>query len=188
MADEPMKQNISPVSFEVNVSRLPKKGIPVVIEATEAARAELAKAHDLVSVERFRAELTVSAWKRNGVSVEGNVVADIVQSCVVTLDPVAATVDEAVSAVFLPEDSKLGRESFNLGGEILIDVDGPDSPELFSGDRIDIGALAEEFFGLGINPYPRKADIELPSSPNEQHEPHAEGALQQKLRKLFPES
>ncbi len=183
-----MKQNTSPVSFEVNVARLPKKGMPVVIEATETERAELAKAHDLVSVDKFRAELTVSAWKRNGVSVEGSVVADIVQSCVVTLEPVVATVDEAISAVFLPEDSKLGRESFNLGGEILIDLDGPDSPELFSGDRIDVGALAEEFFGVGIDPYPRKAGTGMPSAPKAQDEPEEEGALQQKLRKLFPES
>ena len=151
-----MKQNTSPISFKVNVARLPKKGMPVVIEASEAERTELARAHHLVSVDKFRAELTVLAWKRNGVSVQGSVVADIVQSCVVTLEPLAATVDEAISAVFLPEDSKLGRESFDVGGEIMIDLDGPDSPEIFSGDCIDVGALAEEFFGLGIDPYPRK--------------------------------
>ena len=38
----------------------------------------------------------------------------------------------------------------------MLDADGPDSPETFSGDTIDVGALAEEFFGLAIDPYPRK--------------------------------
>ena len=29
------------------------------------------------------------------------------------------------------------------------------APKLFSGDTIDVGALAEEYFGLAIDPYPR---------------------------------
>lgn len=182
-----MKQNTSPISFKVNVARLPKKGMPVVIEASEAERAELARAHHLVAVDTFRAELTVLAWKRNGVSVQGSVVADIIQSCVVTLEPLAATVDEAVAAVFLPEDSKLGRELFDVGGEIMIDLDGPDSPEIFSGDSIDVGALAEEFFGLGIDPYPRREDAG-PATTRGLEQPEEKGALQQNLRKLFPES
>jgi hypothetical protein len=74
----------------------------------------------------------------------------------VTLDPIESRISEEVSAVYLPEDSKLGREGFQGGGEILIDADGPDSPETFAGDIIDVGALAEEFFELAIDPYPRK--------------------------------
>lgn len=178
----------SPISFEVSVARLPKKGMPVIIEATEAQREVLAKVHGLVSVERLRADLVVTSWKRNGIEVRGRVEADIVQSCVVTLDPVEGKVDEEVSAVFLPEDSKLGRESFGLGGEIMIDVEGPDSPETFSGDRIDIGALAEEFFGLGIDPYPRKQGALPPSLELSGAEEAEEGELQKKLRKLFPDS
>jgi hypothetical protein len=178
----------SPVSFDVNVARLPKKGMPVTIEATEAQRAELADLHGLVSVETFRADLTIAAWKRNGVSVDGRVIADVVQSCIVTLEPVEARIDEEVSQVFLPETSKLGRESFGLGGEILIDVDGPDSPETFSGDVINVGALAEEFFGLGIDPYPRKAGAILPKASAGEKELEEENELQRKLRKLFPNS
>jgi len=174
----------SPISFDVSVTRLPRKGMPVVIEATEPQRAALARVHGLLAVERLHADLTVSNWKRNGVKVEGRVEADILQTCVVTLDPIANRVDEQVSAVFLPEESKLGRESFGTGGEILIDVDGPDSPETFSGDRIDVGALAEEFFGLGIDPYPRKPAAALREDAREADE----GELRQKLRKLFPDS
>lgn len=177
----------SPLSFDVSVVRLPKKGMPVVIEATEAQRAALAGIHGLVSVERLHAELAVSVWKRNGVKVEGRVEADIVQSCVVTLEPVANKVGEDISALFLPEDSRLGRESFGLGGEIMIDVDGPDSPETFSGDRIDVGALVEEFFGLGIDPYPHATGASLPSG-GSSPQPAEDSELRQKLRKLFPET
>lgn len=174
----------SPISYEVSVSRLPKKGMPVMIEADERQRARLARDHGLSGVTSLRADLLVSGWKRNGVRIAGRVVADIVQECVVTLEPVHDHIDEEIAATFLPEDSKLGREGFGLGGEILIDVDGPDSPETFSGDRIDVGALAEEYFGLAIDPYPRKAGVELQTA--ERDAPEATGELQTKLRALFP--
>ncbi|BCG95064.1 YceD family protein [Mesorhizobium sp. 131-2-1] len=175
----------SPVSFVANVARLPQKGLPVMIEADERQRAALATEHELVSVERYRAELLVTQWKRNGVKVSGRVEADITQACIVTLDPVAAHIDEPVEALFLPEQSKLGRQGFEGGGEIVLDADGPDSPETFSGDTIDVGALAEQFFGLAIDPYPRKAGASLEVSGDGEVE---ESEFQQKLRSLLGKS
>jgi hypothetical protein len=175
----------SPVSFLANVSRLPQKGLPVVIEADAAQRAALAVEHGLLSVESYRVELVVSSWKRNGVKVSGHVEADITQECIVTLDPVEAHIDEPVEALLLPEDSKLGRHGFEGGGEILLDAQGPDSPETFSGDKIDVGALAEQFFGLAIDPYPRKQGASLEAD-GEAEPP--ENEFQQKLRSLLGKS
>ncbi len=175
----------SPVSFVANVARLPQKGLPVVIEADERQRAALADEHELLSVERYRAELLVARWKRNGVKVSGRVEADITQACIVTLDPVAAHIDEPVEALFLPEESKLGREGFEGGGEIILDADGPDSPETFSGDFIDVGALAEQFFGLAIDPYPRKPGATIEVAGDDQAE---ESEFQKKLRSLLRKS
>lgn len=175
----------SPVSFVANVARLPHKGLPVVIDADNRQRASLATEHELLSVERYRAELLVAPWKRHGVKVSGRVEADITQACIVTLDPVAAHIDELVEALFLPEQSKLGRQGFEGGGEIVLDADGPDSPETFSGDTIDVGALAEQFFGLAIDPYPRKAGASVEVAGD--IEP-AESEFQQKLRSLLGKS
>lgn len=175
----------SPVSFVANVARLPQKGLPVVIEADERQRAALAAEHDLLSVESYRAELLVASWKRNGVKVSGRVEADITQACIVTLDPVAAHIDEPVEALFLPEQSKLGREGFEGSGEIVLDADGPDSPETFSGDTIDVGALAEQFFGLAIDPYPRKPGASLDAAGDD---PPEESEFQIKLRSLLGKS
>lgn len=174
----------SPVSFRANVLRLPQRGMPVTIDATEKQRAALAEAHGLESVERYHVDLLVSRWKRNGVRVSGTVRAEITQACVVTLEPLQSRIREEVEALYLPEDSKLGREGFNAGGEILIDAEGPDSPELFSGDTIDVGALAEEFFGLAIDPYPRKAGVSASLAPLEDEPSEPDGPLQQKLRLL----
>lgn len=178
------KDQNSPVSFKAFVTRLPQKGMPVVIDADETQRAALAAAHGLVSVERFRADLLVTPWKRNGVKVSGNVEAEITQECIVTLDPLKAEIEEVVEGLFLPADSKLGRHGFEGGGEIHVDAEGPDSPETFSGDTLDVGALAEEFFALGIDPYPRKPGARLTSEGGDDASPQSEGPLREKLRRL----
>ncbi len=176
------EQEKSPVSFEAHVARLPHKGLAVVVEASAAQLEALARAHGLLSVESYRAELLVSAWKRHGVKVAGKVEADITQACVVTLDPVHAHIKEQVEGLFLPQGSKLGRQGFDEGGEILIDAEGPDAPELFSGDTIDVGALSEEFFGLAIDPYPRKPGAALGGSAEAVPE---ETEFQKKLREAL---
>ena len=149
----------SPLSFPVNVARLPHKGMPVRIVADARQLAELAKLHPVERVVSLVADLLVTPWKRNGVKVSGKVIATVVQNCVVTLEPIENRVEEKIDSVFLPDNSRLGREGFDVGGEIVLDADGPDSPELFSGDIIDVGALAEEFFGLGIDLYPRRKGV-----------------------------
>jgi hypothetical protein len=175
----------SPVSFMAHVARLPQKGLPVVIEADTAQRQALAAAHGLLSVQAYRADLLVTPWKRHGVKVAGRVEADITQECVVTLEPLDAHIDEDVEGLFLPDDSKLGRHGFEGGGEIVLAADGPDSPETFHGDAIDVGALAEQFFGLAIDPYPRKPGVSLDSGAGDDLE---ESEFQRKLKSLLGKS
>jgi len=95
------------------------------------------------------------------VRVSGTLEAAFDQECVVTLEPIAMRMKEPVSAVFAPEGSRLLKPDLVEGGEILLDAEGPDSPEPFRGSEIDVGQLVEEFFALGIDPYPRKAGAEL---------------------------
>lgn len=147
----------SPIAFPVNVARLPAKGMLVTIEADEEQRRALADLHGLLAVDALRAEILVANWKRGGVRVSGRVSAAIRQACVVTLEPVEERVDETFEALFVPEGSRLARPRLSREGELLLDAEGDDAPETFTGDSIDVGQVAEEFFVLGINPYPRKA-------------------------------
>lgn len=181
------ERTASPVSFPVYVARLPKKGMEVVIEADEAQREALAAAHDLRAVERFEVRLEVNSWKKGGVRVAGRVRADIVQDCIVTLDPVSGTVDEEVSALFLPENSRLMVPKRSAEGEILLNAEGEDAPEPFSGDTVDVGQLAEEFFALGIDPYPRKSGVSLESDADAADD-EKRGPLYEKLQALKKKS
>ncbi len=180
------EQDKSPVSFKANVARLPQKGMPVVIEADARQREALAEAHGLVSVERFRAELLVAPWKRNGVKVSGTCRGR--HHAGMRGDARAdrrRRSSETVEGLFLPEDSKLGRLGFEGGGEILHRCGRPgQSRRPFRATRSTSARLAEEFFGLGIDPYPRKPGAALPDRPDDEAAAQPEGPLQEKLRRL----
>ncbi len=172
----------SPISFPINVLGLPASGMPVRFEADDEQRLAMAKEHALVEVKSFSADLLVANWKRDGVKVTGTAKATIIQSCSVSLEPVDAVVDVDVHALFVPEGSRLARPDVLEGGEMLLDAEGEDGPEPFAGDTIDVGALAEEFFALGIDPYPRKAGAGPSPVADDSDEPR--GPLYEKLKQL----
>ncbi|HWD13667.1 DUF177 domain-containing protein [Pseudochrobactrum sp. sp1633] len=148
------------LEFPVSVAHVPSKGITVKIEANEKERAQLAANHELLSVASFTAEFLITHWKKDGIKLRGHIDAQIVQACIATLEPIDAVISEDVDTVFVPENSRLARIRLDESGEMLIDAEGPDMPETFEGDSIDIGAVAEEFFELALDPYPRKAEAE----------------------------
>ncbi len=152
---------VSPVSHFVTVSKLPGKGLMVKAEADAQQRANLARAHGLQRVEHFAYDLHLSPWKGRCVRIRGDVGAVIVQPCTVTLEPVRTEIDEAIETVFVPDDSRLARPQI-VEGELIVSPEGDDVPETFSHGRIDIGALAEEFFELAIPLYPRAEGAQLP--------------------------
>lgn len=149
----------TPFSFPVKVGHISGNPVEVTISADAEERVGLAKLWAVLEVRALSATLQVQRWKRDGVRIKGRVEADIVQACVVTLDPVGSHIDEPIDAIFVPEGSKLARLPVATdSGEMLLDPDGPDAPEVFTGDTIDAGVVAAEHAALAIDPYPRKAD------------------------------
>lgn len=153
------------LTYPVPVLHLPQKGVTVKIGTDEKERAALAADHGLEAVNAFAAEFLITPWKKDGIRVRGRIDAEIVQSCVVTLEPLTNSVAEEVDTIFVPENSRLARIQLDESGEMLLDAEGADSPEVFVGDKIDVGAIAEEFFDLAIDPYPRKPGLTDESEP-----------------------
>jgi len=158
-----------PFSYPLKVGHVSSNPVTVTLSADEAERAALAKDWDVLGVDSLEAELQASRWKRDGVRIKGRVRAQLTQACVVTLEPVEENIDEPFEALFVPEGSRLARiETEN--GEVVIDAEGPDMPEPFSGDSIDVGAVVAEFAALAIDPYPRKEGVEFDSHVEGQEE------------------
>ena len=149
-----------PLHYPVDVRVLPRGGYDETIRASETERAALARANGIAAVGSFEAELRVLPWRADGVRVTGRLRATVEQSCVVTLEPVRALIDEALDATFVPTGSPLARGEAD--GEIVIDADGDDAPEPFDPPTLDLGAVASEFLTLALDPYPRAPGAELP--------------------------
>lgn len=150
----------SAFSFPVKVGHVSANPVTVTISADQADLEKLKAQWDVLDVVAFDAEIAIGRWKRDGVRLKGKVRATIEQACVVTLDPVQQQIDEEVETVFLPENSRLAKRMTDGSGEMFLDPEGPDLPDTFSGDTIDVGAVAAEFAALAIDPYPRKPDLD----------------------------
>ena len=146
----------------VEAATLPATGVDLAVEASEDQRKALAEAYKLVALNGLAATATVTPGRRGSLVVEGRVIADIVQSCVVSLEPVAQHIDESFSVRFVPADSPEAAPP-KPGAEIVVDVAQADPPEVMEGSGVDVGALVEEIFALAVDPYPRAPDAALPA-------------------------
>jgi hypothetical protein len=141
----------------VRVDALPREGQVVSIEATPTEREQLASFYKLPAIAALTATLRVNLSGRGGARVTGIVHGELTQTCIVSLEPFPATVDENVDVRFAPESAANSRsraaddiETFSLADE--------DEPDPIVDGKIDLGALTAEFFALGLDPYPRKPD------------------------------
>lgn len=140
------------LSHPVRLDRVTGAPLTVALRPDAAARGALAKRFDLVAVHGFVADLTVRRRPESGwIEVSGPLTAEVVQNCVVTMEPVPASVRAEV------------LELFDDSGELEsaeVDLDPmAEAPEPVSGDSLDIGEIAAQTFGLALDPYPRAEGV-----------------------------
>lgn len=148
-------------SYLVKVGHVSANPVQVHVEADDRELKALAELWKVEAVNRLSAELQINRWKKDGIRIRGNVNGEVVQACVVTLEPVVSKIEQDIDQIFVPEGSKLARIVTDEAGEMVLDPDGPDLPETFVGDTIDAGALVAEFAALDIDPYPKKPGAEF---------------------------
>ncbi len=102
----------------------------------------------ILLVEGLTAELQLLRDLTGDVNMVGRIVADVVQACVVTLDPVAQHVDTQIFQRFS------GRDDEEEG-----DYEDPVEPIIE--DRIEVGDVIVQNLALALDPYPRAAGAEF---------------------------
>jgi uncharacterized metal-binding protein YceD (DUF177 family) len=149
-----MTPGAPPLSRIVKRDEVPDTGLIVALKATPQERDALAAFLGIPAVETATGEFVVSRWRGRGLAVTGTVSADVLQTCVVTLDPVATRIEEPVESYFAPAPSAHRAAARQDDSEITsLDVD-----ELID-DRIDVGVLMAEHLALGLPAYPRKPGV-----------------------------
>ena len=122
-------------------------------KASPAECESLMRRLDLIGLRDFSVEAEVGKWRR-GVRVIGRIKADVVQRCIVTLEPVPAHIDEEFDRGYLPESDIVGDTKPGQEVEIEDDSELGDLPDVL-GETLDLGELASEALSLALDPYPR---------------------------------
>ena len=151
------RQGEAEFSRLVTVEDVGERGKIVEIEAGTAERQALARRLALVSLDRLTAK---AALERQGegraTALRVNFTADVVQSCVVTLDPVPARIEDSFELVFVPEDEAPADRV-----EVVVTEDEDDPPEPLRQGGIDVGEALAEHLALALDPYPRRPGVSV---------------------------
>ncbi|MEQ1717249.1 MAG: DUF177 domain-containing protein [Hyphomicrobium sp.] len=150
LAAEPSKVPPNPLRLWAHATtEIPAGGLSRERAASEAERADIAKALGIPAVERLVARYKITSIAGGGWRLEGTISAAVVQSCVVTLEPVPLTIEERFDVEFWRDKGE------PAGGEDKSVLDGPDVEPL-DGDDIGAGRIVFETVSGALDPYPRK--------------------------------
>jgi len=153
---------VSEVEFSrpIEITRLPAGAPAYSLTANPAERAALARRFGLLALDKLEAEVTLRRVSGGFIRLSATLAADVVQACVVTLDPVPAHVEDEFSLLFGETDEE--EPSLLMPDTELI--------EPLEEGRIDMGEAVAQQLSLALDPYPRApgavaAEAEESSSP-----------------------
>ena len=146
-------------SRQVLTGDVPAEGRRYRVEADAQERRLLAEGLGIPEVQALTAELEVRPVGGGSFSVRGRFSAAVVQTDVVTLDPVAQDVAEEIDVTFMPAEGAAPRSRQR---EILVDAAEADAPDVYRNGRIDLGVVVAEHLALGLDPYPRAPGVDFP--------------------------
>ena len=142
-------------SRPVVIEPWPEGGVDVALSADPAERRALARRFDLLELEALRATGRLERHAASGdIRFEGWLEAALVQACVLSLEPVPASLREPIERRWRRVDG-LSRAA-PAGPEIWRPDD--DEVELVTGRTLDLGEMVAEELALALDPYPRAAD------------------------------
>ncbi len=141
----------------IDLDRMGNGGAALDVVASDGERAALAKRFGFLALPAFAARVTVDRRPGSQVVVEGRLKGRIVQSCILTLDPVGQELDDTFRVVF---QQGMAEERDPESGEAIVNAQA-DAPEPLAGNMLDVGEIIAEQLSLVADPYPRKPGVKL---------------------------
>jgi len=144
------------LGFSVAIEDLPPEGLRISLTADAAKLSALAERLDVASIEQVTAAVELDWVKdemgRRLVAVRGQIAAHLTQTCVVTLDPLQATLESEIDIRFTdrPDVAEPDLDS---------EPDDLDPPEYLPDGVIDVAEVVAQQLSLDINPFPRSPDL-----------------------------
>jgi hypothetical protein len=161
-----------PFSHSYNLARLGNAGDTVRFAADEAERAAIAKWSEILSLETFETEVELRKLASNRFGLSFRLVADVTQSCVVTLEPVSSHLEKSFTRELIFVGTSRNRDVADSIPDLVLDTDQEEGPEEIDSLHQDLAAPVLEEFVLALDPYPRRPGVEFaPKSPDSEPPP-----------------
>lgn len=159
-----------PLERFYNLANLSEAGYETAITASPDELARLTAWAEVEAVNRFAARVSLKRLSKSRFLYRAELEADIVQACVVTLDPVPARISLDFSRTL--ELVAKARDAFELTGPLDLAIGDDDVPEEIETTRYDLAGPLLEEFSLAIDPYPHAPGVvfEAPAVPKEEDE------------------
>lgn len=144
-------------SRPISPSQLGEAGLTLELEADAAERGRLAARYGLVKLGALSAAARLQ-WVQGGklLKLTGRLHAEVVQTCVVTLEPVHNLIDEEFEVLYRPA----GARPEAAGGAEDAEV------EPLEADSLDVAEAVAVELSLALDPYPRKPGASLIIGPS----------------------
>lgn len=147
-----MKNRIQPPPIQhlFDLGDLSQAGSIVEVAARGDELARLAQWAGVNAVRAFKAAVDLRRLSQTHYALEADLEADVVQSCVVTLQPVESHISRHISRELL-----LAPDARPQAGELTLSAGDDDVPEAIDSLEYDLAAPLLEELVLAIDPYPR---------------------------------
>ena len=135
----------------VAADRIGAAGLEVTVEADSGALDALTRRMGIPAVEALRCVFRLVRLTADTIQAEGRLQAQVVQTCVISLEDFPAAIDERFRVRFVPA----GQESDDPDPEADDEIG-------YADGMLDLGEAAAEQLALAMDPYPRAPGAELP--------------------------
>lgn len=150
-----------PLSSVYDLSDLPEAGVEIHIEATAEQRGRLAEWAGVEAIDSFEARVTLRRRSSARFDYDALLTADVVQSCVVSLQPVSShltlDVSRQLHLLKFPSSAKIAHHEYVPSSD--------EGPEEIEDAHYDLAVPLLEEFSLAIDPYPRAPGVTFDAPP-----------------------
>lgn len=151
-----MVSSTNEFSRPVVIEPWPDGGIVADLTAEAAERRALARRFDLLDLGLLRAGGRLERTMEHEIRFSGWFEAEVVQTCVLSLEPVPATLRERFERRY----RRVTESTARVARLERIAPDDEDEAEIVTGATIDLGEAVAEELALALDPYPRAPDAE----------------------------
>jgi uncharacterized metal-binding protein YceD (DUF177 family) len=149
------------LSHSTNLARLGNAGDTVQFGADADQCAAIAEWSGVTSIGRFDTRVDLRKTGLDRFALDYVLTADVVQACVVTLEPVPARIDHKFTRELHFAGAIRRKLPVAVESEVVLDADPDEGPEEIESLHYDLAVPVLEEFILALEPYPRCPGVEF---------------------------